>query len=66
MIRFTLKCTYIGSQFQRHGPANEIALLPASAKLYPQEESSSSADEHRLPGGMEMVLRPLCKVSGNH
>lgn len=59
MIRFTLKCIYIGSQFQRHGPANEFALLPASAKLYPQEVSSSLPDEHRLAGGMEMVLRLL-------
>lgn len=66
MIRFTLKCIYIGNQFQRRGPANEIALLPASAKLYPQEASGSFPDEHRLPGGMEMVLRLLWKVSGNH
>lgn len=55
MIRFTFKCIYTGSQFQRRSLANEIALLPASAKLYPQEASSGFPDEHRLPGGMEMV-----------
>lgn len=59
MIRFTLKHIYVGSPFQRRGPANEIALLPASAKLYPQEASRSFPGEHRLPGGMEMALRLL-------
>lgn len=66
MIRFTLKCIYIGSQFQRRGPANEIALLPEAAKLFPEEASRSFPGEHRLPGGMEMVLRLLGEVSGIH
>lgn len=66
MMRFTLKCTYTVSQFQRRGSANEIALLPASAKLCPQEGSGSFPEEHRLPGGTEMVLRLLGRVSGIH
>lgn len=66
MMRFTLKCTYTASQFQRRGSANEIALLPASAKLCPQEGSGSFPEEHRLPGGTEMVLRLLGRVSGIH
>lgn len=66
MMRFTLKCAFTGSQFQRRGPANEIAPLPAFAKLCPQEGRGSFAEEHRLPGGREMVLRLSGRVSGIH
>lgn len=66
MMRFTLECRYTGSQFQRRGPANEIAPVPASAKLCPQEGRGSFPEEHRLPGGTGMVLRLSGRVLGIH
>lgn len=65
MMRFTLKSVYTGSQFQRRGPANEIALMPASAKLCPREGRGSFPEEHRLPGGTGMVLRLSGRVWGH-